>query len=181
MPTPLDRALSSKNAVLAFTGIVTAAAAWSIWGTDMFPKEEDPTGDPETWSREELRRWLAAVKRSSSTTQGYQRAAVREGKGKSTSAKKVIKAMIPSSCRSFQAGESGVGVSTSDITIMIREGVRSLMLSSVKHALILINFHKLQLPPGCLMNIEPHDLLVMQICPMFLISNRSIDIPMLPP
>ncbi|CCD53488.1 hypothetical protein ACHAQE_001210 [Botrytis cinerea] len=60
MPTPLDRALSSKNAVLAFTGIVTAAAAWSIWGTDMFPKEEDPTGDPETWSREELRRWLAA-------------------------------------------------------------------------------------------------------------------------
>lgn len=89
--------------------------------------------------------------------------------------------MIPSSCRSFQAGESGVGVSTSDITIMIREGVRSLMFSSVKHALILINFHKLQLPPGCLMNIEPHDLLVMQICPMFLISNRSIDIPMLPP
>ncbi|KAF7943697.1 uncharacterized protein EAE97_005767 [Botrytis byssoidea] len=60
MPTPLDRALSSKNAVLAFTGIVTAAAAWSIWGTDMFPKEEDPTGDPATWSKEELRRWLAA-------------------------------------------------------------------------------------------------------------------------
>ncbi|RAL59901.1 hypothetical protein DID88_000528 [Monilinia fructigena] len=60
MPTPLDRALSSKNAVLAFTGIVTAAAAWSIWGTDLFPKEEDPTGDPATWSREELRRWLAA-------------------------------------------------------------------------------------------------------------------------
>lgn len=61
MPTPIDRALSSKvsfpratqqkstdayvqNAVLAFTGIVTAAAVWSIWGTDMFPKEEDPTG-----------------------------------------------------------------------------------------------------------------------------------------
>ncbi|ESZ97297.1 hypothetical protein SBOR_2325 [Sclerotinia borealis F-4128] len=61
MPTPIDRALSSKNAVLVFTGIVTAAAVWSIWGTDMFPKEEDPTGDPETWSREELRRWLAAV------------------------------------------------------------------------------------------------------------------------
>ncbi|KAA8574969.1 hypothetical protein MFRU_002g03880 [Monilinia fructicola] len=60
MPTPLDRALSSKNAVLAFAGIVTAAAAWSIWGTDLFPKEGDPTGDPATWSREELRRWLAA-------------------------------------------------------------------------------------------------------------------------
>ena len=27
----------------------------------MFPREEDPKGDPETWSREELRRWLAAV------------------------------------------------------------------------------------------------------------------------
>ncbi|PQE12270.1 STE24 endopeptidase protein [Rutstroemia sp. NJR-2017a BVV2] len=62
MPTPLDRALSSKVLCLAFTGIVTAAAAWSIWGGDMFPKEADPTGDPETWSREELRRWLAAVR-----------------------------------------------------------------------------------------------------------------------
>jgi len=52
-------------------------AAWSIWGQDLFPKEEDPTGgmlpyvvlltllkevaDPEKWTREELRRWLAAV------------------------------------------------------------------------------------------------------------------------
>ncbi|THV47541.1 hypothetical protein BGAL_0304g00130 [Botrytis galanthina] len=88
MPTPLDRALSSKNAVLAFTGIVTAAAAWSIWGTDMFPKEEDPTGE-----------------RSSSTTQGYQRAVVGESKGKLTSAKKVMKVMIPSDYGSFEAGE----------------------------------------------------------------------------
>ncbi|PQE33999.1 STE24 endopeptidase protein [Rutstroemia sp. NJR-2017a WRK4] len=73
MPTPIDRALSSKVlcstysvkfliANCSFTGIVTAAAAWSIWGGDMFPKEADPTGDPETWSREELRRWLAAVR-----------------------------------------------------------------------------------------------------------------------
>lgn len=30
--------------VVAFTGIVTAVAAWSIWGQDMFPKEADPTG-----------------------------------------------------------------------------------------------------------------------------------------
>lgn len=61
----------------AFTGIVTAVAAWSIWGQDMFPKEADPTGgmllcaipgsladrlkDPESWTDEELRRWLAAV------------------------------------------------------------------------------------------------------------------------
>jgi hypothetical protein len=27
----------------------------------MFPSEADPKGDPETWTREELRRWLAAV------------------------------------------------------------------------------------------------------------------------
>ncbi|TGO89082.1 hypothetical protein BPOR_0126g00130 [Botrytis porri] len=89
MPTPLDRALSSK-AILAFTGIVTAAAAWSIWGTDMFPKEEDPTGE-----------------RSSSTTQGYQRAVIGEGKGQLTSAKKVMKVMkaiIPTSYGSFEAG-----------------------------------------------------------------------------
>ncbi|TVY86519.1 hypothetical protein LAWI1_G005187 [Lachnellula willkommii] len=57
MPTPLDRALNSKN---TFLGVVTAAAVWSIWGTEMFPKESDPTGDPKTWTREELRRFLAA-------------------------------------------------------------------------------------------------------------------------
>ncbi|EPE32309.1 hypothetical protein GLAREA_07442 [Glarea lozoyensis ATCC 20868] len=60
MPTPIDRALNSKNTVLAFAGVVTAAAAWSIWGQDMFPKEADPTGDPDRWTMEELRRWLAA-------------------------------------------------------------------------------------------------------------------------
>lgn len=27
----------------------------------MFPSEPDPTGDPETWTREDMRRWLAAV------------------------------------------------------------------------------------------------------------------------
>jgi hypothetical protein len=27
----------------------------------MFPAEADPKGDPETWTKEELRRWLAAV------------------------------------------------------------------------------------------------------------------------
>ncbi|KAG9244956.1 hypothetical protein BJ878DRAFT_459273 [Calycina marina] len=60
MPTPLDRALSNQNAFLAFGGIITAVAAWSIWGQDMFPKEQDPTGEPERWTREEMRRWLAA-------------------------------------------------------------------------------------------------------------------------
>lgn len=28
----------------------------------MFPQAADPKGDPETWSMEELRRWLAAVR-----------------------------------------------------------------------------------------------------------------------
>ena len=32
---------------LGFAGIVTAAAAWSIWGQEMFPQLKDPTGDPE--------------------------------------------------------------------------------------------------------------------------------------
>lgn len=45
-----------------FTAIVTGVAVWAIWGGDMFPKEGDPTGPPETWSREEMRRWLAAVR-----------------------------------------------------------------------------------------------------------------------
>ncbi|PYH47413.1 Ish1 domain-containing protein [Aspergillus saccharolyticus JOP 1030-1] len=60
MPTPLDRALNSKNLFLGFTGMVTAAAVWAIWGSDMFPAEPDPTGDPETWSHDEMRRWLRA-------------------------------------------------------------------------------------------------------------------------
>ncbi|KAH6626219.1 hypothetical protein B0J18DRAFT_424262 [Chaetomium sp. MPI-SDFR-AT-0129] len=60
MPTPLDRAMKSKNALLAFGGLVTGVAVWAIWGGDMFPQEQDPKGDPGTWSKEELRRWLAA-------------------------------------------------------------------------------------------------------------------------
>ncbi|EHA57083.1 hypothetical protein MGG_16223 [Pyricularia oryzae 70-15] len=60
MPTPLDNAMKSKNAILAFTGLVTGAAVWAIWGGDMFPKESDPKGDPDTWTHEEMRRWLAA-------------------------------------------------------------------------------------------------------------------------
>ncbi|KAH1277607.1 hypothetical protein KXW98_004611 [Aspergillus fumigatus] len=59
MPTALDRAMSSKNLVLGFAGMVTAAAAWAIWGSDMFPSEPDPTGeDPEYWTADEMRRWL---------------------------------------------------------------------------------------------------------------------------
>ncbi|KAF3056263.1 hypothetical protein GL218_06621 [Daldinia childiae] len=60
MPTLLDNAMKSKNAVLAFSGLVTAALAWSLAGGSIFPSQDDPKGDPETWTREELRRWLAA-------------------------------------------------------------------------------------------------------------------------
>ena len=28
----------------------------------MFPGQSDPTGDPESWTQDELRRWLAAVR-----------------------------------------------------------------------------------------------------------------------
>ncbi|KAL4913465.1 hypothetical protein BDW62DRAFT_165766 [Aspergillus aurantiobrunneus] len=40
--------------------MVTAAAAWAIWGNDMFPAEADPKGDPENWTLEEMSRWLRA-------------------------------------------------------------------------------------------------------------------------
>ncbi|KAI8308240.1 hypothetical protein K4K61_002853 [Colletotrichum sp. SAR11_59] len=63
MPTPLDNAMKSKNAVLAFGGLVTAVAVWAIYGGDMFPAGADPTGNPEEWTREEMRRWLAAVRK----------------------------------------------------------------------------------------------------------------------
>ncbi|PIG89985.1 hypothetical protein AARAC_005429 [Aspergillus arachidicola] len=46
MPTALDRAMHSKNLFLGFAGMVTAAAAWVIW-------------DPETWTAEEMKRWLS--------------------------------------------------------------------------------------------------------------------------
>jgi len=58
MPTQLDRALNSKNLFFAFTGLVAASAAWSIFGNDIFPQQPDPTGDPENWTHEELTRWL---------------------------------------------------------------------------------------------------------------------------
>ncbi|BCR91954.1 Ish1 domain-containing protein [Aspergillus chevalieri] len=58
MPTPLDRAMNSKNLFLGFAGMISAAAVWAIWGNDMFPAEQDPIGDPEDWTAEELKRWL---------------------------------------------------------------------------------------------------------------------------
>ncbi|KAI1338973.1 hypothetical protein F5Y15DRAFT_384316 [Xylariaceae sp. FL0016] len=60
MPTPMDSAMRSKNSVLAFSGLVTAAVVWALWGGEIFPGQADPKGNPETWTREELRRWLAA-------------------------------------------------------------------------------------------------------------------------
>ncbi|KAK6388533.1 hypothetical protein LTR65_007870 [Meristemomyces frigidus] len=60
MPTPIDRAMNSRNMFLGFAGIVTAVAAWSIWGGDMFPQQEDPKGEPETWSEDDMKRWLNA-------------------------------------------------------------------------------------------------------------------------
>ncbi len=38
-----------QNAFLGFAGIVTAAAAWSIWGGDMFPAANDPKGGEHFW------------------------------------------------------------------------------------------------------------------------------------
>ena len=93
MVTPLDQAMRSKvsfavrtknyrgemqsltsfffqNAVLAFSGLVTGVALWAIWGGDLFPQANDPTGDPETWTREELRRWMAAVGQALGWTDG---------------------------------------------------------------------------------------------------------------
>ena len=47
----------------AFSALVTGAVVWSLWGGEqLFPPEPDPTGNPEDWTREELRRWLAAVR-----------------------------------------------------------------------------------------------------------------------
>lgn len=68
-----------------FAGIVTAVAAWTIWGGEMFPAAKDPTGgkahlplphllilqtandekphaDPSKWEESELRRWLEVVR-----------------------------------------------------------------------------------------------------------------------
>ncbi|KAJ5543211.1 hypothetical protein N7535_005640 [Penicillium sp. DV-2018c] len=60
MPTPLDKALNSKNLFLGFAGMVTAVAAYSILGNDVLPAQADPTGDPENWTVDELKRWLRA-------------------------------------------------------------------------------------------------------------------------
>ncbi|KAF4555344.1 Hypothetical protein D9617_2g053000 [Elsinoe fawcettii] len=75
MPTQLDRTLQSKasrnlpmsllsadyasqNLFFGFAGLVTAVAAWTIWGPgDMFPKQ-DPAGEFEQWSDAQLKQYL---------------------------------------------------------------------------------------------------------------------------
>ncbi|KAF2708571.1 hypothetical protein K504DRAFT_407529 [Pleomassaria siparia CBS 279.74] len=57
MPTPLDRAINQRAPFFAFAAIVTGVAAWSIWGSDIFPSQ-DPSGDPETWTHEQCSTWL---------------------------------------------------------------------------------------------------------------------------
>jgi len=82
MPTPIDQAMNSRvrsmysstfirsdacantslqNLFFGFAGFITAAAAWSIWGQDMFPQLQDPKGNPEKWTDEEMRFWLNNV------------------------------------------------------------------------------------------------------------------------
>lgn len=53
--------MSSRNLFLGFAGLVTIAAFSTMFGGDMFPAEADPKGEPETWTMEELRRWLRRV------------------------------------------------------------------------------------------------------------------------
>ncbi|KAI5811495.1 hypothetical protein DFH27DRAFT_31452 [Peziza echinospora] len=58
-PTPLDRVLHSKNAFLAFTGLIVAVSAWTILKPDpIFAGPGDPTGRPEEWTLGEMRKWL---------------------------------------------------------------------------------------------------------------------------
>lgn len=55
--------LEQQNLTLGFGAIVTAVAAWTIWGSgSMFPQEPDPKGDPDIWTQEECRRWLNNVR-----------------------------------------------------------------------------------------------------------------------
>jgi hypothetical protein len=82
MPTPIDQAMNSRvrsihskrhpdltaatntslqNLFFGFAGFITAAAAWSIWGQDLFPQLQDPKGNPEKWTDEEMRFWLNNV------------------------------------------------------------------------------------------------------------------------
>lgn len=60
--TAMDRALQSRNLFLGFAGLVGMASLYNMWNGDVFPAEKDPSGDPETWTDEELKRWLRRVR-----------------------------------------------------------------------------------------------------------------------
>ncbi|KAJ5486169.1 hypothetical protein N7530_000469 [Penicillium desertorum] len=45
---------------VAVERMVTAVAAYTIFGSDILPAQADPTGDPENWTMDEMRRWLQA-------------------------------------------------------------------------------------------------------------------------
>lgn len=53
--------MQSRNLFLGFAGLVALASLSSIFGGEMFPAQKDPTGNPESWTDEELRRWLKNV------------------------------------------------------------------------------------------------------------------------
>lgn len=40
----MQRSITYSHYSLGFAGLVTAVAAWSIWGGDMFPAQKDPVG-----------------------------------------------------------------------------------------------------------------------------------------
>nr|OQO24540.1 hypothetical protein B0A51_06789 [Rachicladosporium sp. CCFEE 5018] len=73
MPTPIDRALQSKNLFLDFGALVTAVAAWGIWGQDMFPT----SGNPEMWTENECRRWLGARGQTSTSEEDVEALRIR--------------------------------------------------------------------------------------------------------
>ncbi|KAH8664046.1 hypothetical protein BX600DRAFT_289982 [Xylariales sp. PMI_506] len=60
LPLHILRSANTIYSQKGFAGLVTAVSVWAIWGGDMFPAAEDPKGNPESWTREEMRRWLAA-------------------------------------------------------------------------------------------------------------------------
>ena len=62
----MQHELTQPSQSTGFAALVTAASAYVIWGSDVFPTESDPKGDPKDWTREELRRWLANVSLNSS-------------------------------------------------------------------------------------------------------------------
>ncbi|KAF2864492.1 hypothetical protein K470DRAFT_254133 [Piedraia hortae CBS 480.64] len=60
-PTPLDRAVRSQNIFFGFALAVSAAAAWSIWGGEVFPSQKKDDRLLEEWTNTELKEFLNKV------------------------------------------------------------------------------------------------------------------------